>query len=70
MASDCNSFALSYARAGVGRCERETFMSEIDDIKRRRFLKMTAGAAGGLTAMSMLPPAIRQALATPTLSTS
>ena len=40
-------------------------MSEIDDIKRRRFLKMTAGAAGGLTAMSMLPPAIRQALATP-----
>jgi phospholipase C len=40
-------------------------MSEIDDIKRRQFLKMTAGAAGGLTAMSMLPPAIRQALATP-----
>ena len=40
-------------------------MSEIDDIKRRRFLKMTAGAAGGLTVMSMLPPAIRQALATP-----
>jgi phospholipase C len=40
-------------------------MSEIDDIKRRQFLKMTAGAAGGLTAISMLPPAIRQALATP-----
>ena len=38
-------------------------MSEIDDIKRRRFLKMTAGAAGGLTALSMLPPAIRQAMA-------
>ena len=38
-------------------------MSEIDDIKRRRFLKMTAGAAGGLTALSMLPPTIRKALA-------
>ncbi|GAB2575136.1 phospholipase C, phosphocholine-specific [Dyella jejuensis] len=45
-------------------------MSEIDDIKRRRFLKLTAGAAGGLTAMSMLPPAIRQALATPAATES
>ena len=40
-------------------------MSEINDIKRRQFLRMTAGAAGGLTFMSMLPPAIREALATP-----
>ncbi|MBB5356964.1 phosphocholine-specific phospholipase C [Rhodanobacter sp. ANJX3] len=40
-------------------------MSEINDIKRRKFLKMTVGAAGGLTFMSMLPPAIRDALATP-----
>ena len=46
----------------------ENDVSEIDDIKRRRFLKMTAGAAGGLTVMSMLPPAIRQALATPAAS--
>ncbi len=40
-------------------------MSEIDDIKRRQFLKMTASSVGGLTALSMLPPAVRQALATP-----
>ena len=40
-------------------------MTEIDDIKRRRFLKMTAASVGGLTAMSMLPPGMRQALATP-----
>lgn len=39
-------------------------MSSIDDVKRRRFLKMTAASAGGL-AVSVLPPAIRQALATP-----
>ncbi|GLQ96642.1 phosphocholine-specific phospholipase C [Dyella mobilis] len=45
-------------------------MSEIDDIKRRKFLKVTAGAAGGLTAMSMLPPAIRKALATPAATVS
>lgn len=45
-------------------------MSDIDDVKRRKFLKMTAGAAGGLTAMSMLPPAIRQALATPAATVS
>ncbi|GFZ93442.1 phosphocholine-specific phospholipase C [Dyella caseinilytica] len=43
-------------------------MSEIDDIKRRRFLKMTAGAAGGLTALSMLPPTIRQAMAASTVT--
>lgn len=43
----------------------ESDVSEIDDIKRRRFLKMTAGAAGGLTTLSLLPPAIREALATP-----
>jgi phospholipase C len=40
-------------------------VTEIDDIKRRRFLKMTAASVGGLTAMSVLPPGIRQALATP-----
>jgi phospholipase C len=50
-------------------------MSQIDDNKpynvrpdntgRRRFLKMTAASAGGLAAMSALPPVIRQALATP-----
>ena len=40
-------------------------MSDINDIKRRRFLKMTAMSAGGLATMSMLPPAIREALATP-----
>lgn len=50
-------------------------MSQIDDTKpddikpdstgRRRFLKMTAASAGGLAAMSALPPVIRQALATP-----
>ena len=43
-------------------------MTEIDDIKRRRFLKMTAASVGGLTAMSMVPPGIRQALATPAAS--
>ncbi|MFC4765164.1 phosphocholine-specific phospholipase C [Dyella koreensis] len=45
-------------------------MSEIDDIKRRSFLKMAAASAGGLAAMSALPPAIRQALATPAASVS
>lgn len=39
-------------------------MSGIDDVKRRRFLKMTAASAGGL-AVSVLPPTLRQALATP-----
>ena len=39
-------------------------MSGIDDVKRRRFLKMTAASAGGL-AVSVLPPSLRQALATP-----
>jgi len=43
-------------------------VTEIDDIKRRRFLKMTAASVGGLTAMSMVPPGIRQALATPAAS--
>jgi phospholipase C len=36
-----------------------------DNTGRRRFLKMTAASAGGLAAMSALPPVIRQALATP-----
>ena len=38
-------------------------MSEIDDIKRRRFLKMTAGSAGGLAALSIWPGLIEKALA-------
>lgn len=38
-------------------------MSEIDDIKRRRFLKMTAGSAGGLAALSAWPGLIEKALA-------
>ena len=40
-------------------------MKDLSDLKRRRFLKMTAMSAGSLATMSMLPPAIRQALATP-----
>ena len=40
-------------------------MNEIDDLQRRRFLKLAAASAGGLAAMSALPPVIRQALATP-----
>ncbi|MFC5743723.1 phosphocholine-specific phospholipase C [Dyella tabacisoli] len=38
-------------------------MSEIDDIKRRRFLKMTAGSAGGIAALSVWPGLIEKALA-------
>ena len=38
-------------------------MSEIDDIKRRRFLKTTAGTAGGLAALSAWPGLIEKALA-------
>jgi phospholipase C len=38
-------------------------MSEIDDLKRRRFLKMTAGTAGGLAALSAWPGLIEKALA-------
>jgi len=38
-------------------------MSEIDDVKRRRFLKMTAGSAGGLAALSAWPGLIEKALA-------
>jgi len=38
-------------------------MSEIDDIKRRRFLKMTAASAGGLAALSVQPGLIEKALA-------
>ncbi|MGO4700750.1 phosphocholine-specific phospholipase C [Dyella sp. 2RAB6] len=38
-------------------------MSEIDDVKRRRFLKMTAGSAGGLAALSAWPGLIDKALA-------
>jgi phospholipase C len=40
-------------------------MNPIDDLQRRRFLKLAAASAGGLAAMSALPPVIRQALATP-----
>jgi phospholipase C len=40
-------------------------MNEIDDLQRRRFLKLATASAGGLAAMSALPPVIRQALATP-----
>jgi phospholipase C len=40
-------------------------MSENHDATRRNFLKMAAASAGGLAAISALPPAIRQALATP-----
>lgn len=43
-------------------------MSENHDVKRRNFLKMAAASAGGLAAISALPPAIRQALATPAAS--
>jgi len=45
-------------------------MSENHDSKRRNFLKMAAASAGGLAAMSSLPPAIRQALATPAATVS
>ncbi|WP_266172209.1 phosphocholine-specific phospholipase C [Dyella subtropica] len=38
-------------------------MSEIDDIKRRHFLKVTAGSAGGLAALSVWPGLIDKALA-------
>ncbi len=38
-------------------------MNEIDDIQRRRFLKMTAGSAGGLAALSAWPGLIEKALA-------
>ncbi len=38
-------------------------MSDIEDPKRRRFLKMTAGSAGGLAAASMWPGLIEKALA-------
>jgi len=60
----CVVLPVSWSAAAVNPTWRAD-VSDIDDIKRRRFLKMTAGAAGGLTVMSMLPPAIREALATP-----
>src|SRR6202007_2606823 len=41
----------------------KTVMSEIDDIKRRRFLKTTAGTAGGLAALWAWPGLIEKALA-------
>ncbi len=38
-------------------------MDNIDDLKRRRFLKMSAGSAAGLAAMSIWPGLIEKALA-------
>ncbi|HEY2624219.1 MAG TPA: phospholipase C, phosphocholine-specific [Dyella sp.] len=43
-------------------------MDEIDDVNRRKFLRMAAASAGGLAVLSALPPVIRQALATPAAS--
>ena len=45
-------------------------MSENHDVNRRNFLKLAAASAGGLAAMSALPPSIRQALATPAATVS